>query len=258
VTFSADQALFISFCIFALGQFIQSVEWLRTPELWSSSGAFRRGLGTKSFQLVLVFRILIAFSVIFLWQNPLSTNTIPLTLLMTALWLCQWAIYFKFQGGPSGGSDSMQNLLLSAFLVEQLNQSLWGGNKMVTLGCVYFIGLQSLISYFVAGLSKWKKSEWRSGQALRAFLQITIYKTPKWMNSLCKKDVFVCGLSWILMLFEVGFPIVIFSRPELAERFLILGLLFHLANAYWLGINRFLYAWVATYPCVLFMVKNLH
>jgi hypothetical protein len=52
-----------------------------------------------------------------------------------------------------------------------------------------------------------------------------------------------------VILFECGFPLALL-RPELSLVFLGGGLLFHLLIAYQLQLNRFFWAWLATYPAV--------
>ena len=64
------------------------------------------------------------------------------------------------------------------------------------------------------------------------------------------------SMGWAVMVFELVFPLALFSQPAL---FIALGLamLFHLANAYFFGLNRFVFAWLAAYPSLLWFQDKL-
>jgi hypothetical protein len=63
--------------------------------------------------------------------------------------------------------------------------------------------------------------------------------------------------SWLVIVFECAFPLVLWVRPQGAALLLACGLAFHLCNALVLGLNRFLWAWLAGYPALLFWSGQL-
>ena len=64
------------------------------------------------------------------------------------------------------------------------------------------------------------------------------------------------ALTWTTLLMECTFPIVLVSGPAVASVYLLLGISFHLAISYFLGLNTFVWAWVATYPAILHVVST--
>ena len=56
----------------------------------------------------------------------------------------------------------------------------------------------------------------------------------------------------MIILFEIAFPLVLILPWEGKLLLLSIGLLFHITNAVVLGLNRFIWAWSATYPALLY------
>ena len=60
------------------------------------------------------------------------------------------------------------------------------------------------------------------------------------------------------MLFEMLFPLALLGAAYL-QAALILAALFHLASACLFGLNRFLWIWLASYPCLIwFQQRAMH
>jgi hypothetical protein len=57
--------------------------------------------------------------------------------------------------------------------------------------------------------------------------------------------------GWLVMLFEVIFPIVFVAPAPIVAVLLMVGLAFHLGCAVLMGLNSFVWAFPATYLCVL-------
>jgi len=62
--------------------------------------------------------------------------------------------------------------------------------------------------------------------------------------------------GWAVMLFELTFPLALLQREWLFAA-LLLAALFHIANACLFGLNRFVWAWIATYPALLWLQARL-
>lgn len=167
------------------------------------------------------------------------------------LLLTQLAIGARFRGTFNGGSDSMTMVLLLGLSVAALPGV---GATGVRAGLGYIVA-QLVLSYFIAGVVKLRRPEWRRGVALAAFLAEPRYAAPRWISSV------VAGpggalVSWCVIAFEVGFPLALL-RPEAALVATLLGSLFHLGNAMAFGLNRFFFTWLAAYPALLFFSAAL-
>jgi hypothetical protein len=58
--------------------------------------------------------------------------------------------------------------------------------------------------------------------------------------------------AWSVIIVECAFPLVVIAPFPLMVVLLSLGMLFHLLCAVIMGLNSFLWAFVATYPALVF------
>lgn len=152
-----------------------------------------------------------------------------------------WAINLRWRGIFNGGSDTMTMQIL---IVGLWTMFFAGNPTLVNVG-LFYLAAQTVLSYFVAGWVKLTNSEWRSGKALPRFLEHSGYRSK-----------FPLLLSWGIIVFECTFPLALFS-PSLALTYCGLGAFFHLLNAYVLGLNRFFWVWIATYPAIWFTAHTI-
>lgn len=160
----------------------------------------------------------------------------PFALSLAIMLVTTWLIAWRWRGTFNGGSDTMTVHILAAGVVHSWVPE-W------EYGCLIFVALQITLSYFVAGLAKLSQPEWRNGEALRKFLGRAGRPVSPEAS---------LPLSWLIMLFEVGFPLAIFSPYP----FVILGVAFNLANVYIFGLNRFFWVWLAGYPAFLLLAAK--
>ncbi len=205
-------------------------------EVWSIDYSF------LNLKIVSVIQIL--FSMIsFFWPHPIFYSVLFITQLLVCL---------RFRGTYNGGSDMMFFVVLTG-LIFALSAS---NEKIQRLGFIY-ICIHTIFSYFKAGFVKALHSDWRSGQALPAFLERSVYsdvqKFGRWLRSKPKLSVFLC---WLTFLFEISVLGILF-HPKLAPYYFLLALGFHFLIYFSFGLNRFFWAWVAAWPAVLFSIGLL-
>ncbi|MEM1139686.1 MAG: HTTM domain-containing protein, partial [Pseudomonadota bacterium] len=63
-------------------------------------------------------------------------------------------------------------------------------------------------------------------------------------------------MAWLIIIFELIFPLALLSQPLLIAA-LVLAAVFHLANGVLFGLNRFIWAWIASYPSVLWLQNRI-
>lgn len=208
-------------------------EYLPAPAL----SALDTCLSYPGFVVLLVLRL--CFSI---W---IAISIHPVALL--GAFLTTLLIAVRWRGSFNGGSDFMNLIVLSALCIAAFFRS----NASVAIACLWYIAVQTCTSYFIAGIIKLKKKNWRSGKALSGFLSTTVY-SPDPMSSAIAGNPLVCALfSWAVMIFECAFPLALLS-PSLCSIAISLALLFHLGNFYFFGLNRFVLSWAAAYPALLF------
>lgn len=236
---------------------LQSIEFLLIRRTFSNTGIWQSSILKSDFE---VFPKFISTLLEYLLSYNKFIYIICLRLLLSILLfsiaspiiyglliIIALLISLRWRGTFNGGSDYMTLIVLIAMFIASLSS-----NPKFQNAAVYYLCFQVASSYFLAGLVKIKNRDWRTGKALKAFLQNTIYLD----NSVSK---FLIGSNKLLRLFaiitiawELSFPLA-FVNLNFAIVYLSIGFLFHLANAYLLGLNRFLFIWVATYPAVFYI-----
>lgn len=156
----------------------------------------------------------------------------------------------RFGGSIGGGSDSMFFQVQVGLLVASLGVV---NPALVRIG-LGWIAAQSVLSYFIAGGAKLRNRDWRNGVAMANLLRTegpyVLFRPARVVGN---SRTLCVALSWALVLFELVFPFVLLLPWEAKLVVLAAGFLFHLANAAVLGLNRFVWAWSATYPALLFV-----
>lgn len=192
-------------------------------------------LGTRLLLALLLLGIAGGSALHLFYVAPYQNN-----LLVFLLFMLSAIVYIRGRGTVHGGSDFMtlailQGLLLSQFFIESPGLSKCG---------LMYIALQNIVSYFIAGVAKIRNANWRTGLAFRGILAGTLnIQIP------IPVSLFV---TWGLLIFELSFPICLISQ-KVCSVFIAIAFSFHLANAYFLGLNRFVWAWLASYPALFFM-----
>lgn len=170
---------------------------------------------------------------------------LPGFLIFLFLLFSSLAICIRWRGTFNGGSDYMTVVILSALTVS----SAFPDSEVVAQGALYYIVIHLCFSYVISGFAKLGSSEWRRGSALLAFIDAGTFSAPESIRRLLSSSFPAFVLSWTIVLFECAFPLSLVNR-EICLVFLLLGFAFHLANAYFLGLNRFLFTWLAAYPAL--------
>jgi hypothetical protein len=128
---------------------------------------------------------------------------------------------------------------------------------LVTSACLWFVALQACLSYVTAGVAKLRNQGWRSGSGLVSVATATTLGVPPRVARLLREHQRLAGLlTRFTILMECAFPLLLVLPAPLGFVFIAWGLLFHLAIARLLGLNKFFWAWVATYPALLFAVQH--
>ena len=156
----------------------------------------------------------------------------------------------RFQGPYNGGSDRMGTLILFCLCLAHWLPERWREMALA------YLAVQLVLSYFISGQVKIVNRSWRSGLALQDVFRFSAYPVSEDLRRLADRPRLLWAMSWAVMGFEVAFPIGL-----LDQRLLITGLaiaaLFHLANACLFGLNRFLWAWIAAYPSILWFQARM-
>jgi hypothetical protein len=137
-----------------------------------------------------------------------------------------------------------------------------GGDNIATLALLYMIGIlpagagadrgslrawihnlavlaviiQVCIVYFVAGFMKIQGETWHNGTALFLISQVEWFSTPSTRGAFAHPVIATAG-AYSTMLFQIWFPLALFSRFKLA--FVAVAMLFHIGIAVTMGLLTF-------------------
>jgi hypothetical protein len=194
----------------------------------------------KPYTALLWVRLALAMALMF---GHMGLSSAVLLFLIALLLLLRW------RGAFNGGSDFMTLVaitgLLLAYTVGALTDSTLGWRAGF-----WYISLQTITSYFVSGWVKLFRPEWRSGRAMTLFLDTGIYG-PLPAQSLFRHPIVARACSWSFTLWEGCFPLALLD-VRLACLFCAVAALFHFLVFLFFGLNRFFWAWIATFPAVVY------
>jgi hypothetical protein len=170
---------------------------------------------------------------------------------LTGLALLSLVMLRRFQGPYNGGADRMGILALWC-----LTLSRWLPTEAAREMAFGYLGVQLILSYFIAGWVKISNPDWRNGTALRQVFAFSAYPASEGLRDWARRPKILLLMSWTVMLFELAFPLTLASRPSLAFG-LVFAAMFHLMNACLFGLNRFFWTWLAVYPAILWLQGRL-
>ncbi|MFZ9596030.1 MAG: hypothetical protein ACO3A2_08130 [Bdellovibrionia bacterium] len=245
-------------------------QWLWPWEILKSEFEFLPKFVQKILNLTLCddhFRHTLQIAWVLSWVSLMN----PHPLIFGSLLGLQILVLLRWRGTYNGGSDFMTLVVLSSVGLGSLDSGLeWltlsrglqGSFQKLALGV---IAIQACSSYWISGLAKVRRKNWRTGVALRGFLKHSLYEMPAFFSPppkgdergsffLSPKVTFLLSLGVLLL--ELGFPLVLIS-PQFLWPALVLGGVFHLGNALFLGLNRFILPWCATYPALIYFSSKL-
>jgi hypothetical protein len=146
------------------------------------------------------------------------------------------------------GSDS-QLLLITC---TAISLTLLSDTPVATGYCLHFLTLQLCLAYFAAGLHKLRSREWRDGSALPGILSARLFGFPALAPWLGRRGWLSRPLCWGVIAWEMSFPLVLVAPREVGWFYFSCGVLFHLSTAFAMGLNKFVWAFVALYPAAIY------
>ena len=194
----------------------------------------------KPYIALLLLRLALAMALMF---GLIGLSGAILLFLIALLLLLRW------RGAFNGGSDFMTLVAISGLLLAHTAGALTDMSLGWRAG-FWYISLQTISSYFVSGWVKLLRPEWRSGRAMTLFLDTGIYG-PLPSRSIFRHPVLARVCSWSFTVWEGCFPLALLD-VRLAWLFCAVAALFHFLVFVFFGLNRFFWAWIATFPAVLY------
>ncbi|MEN0038999.1 MAG: HTTM domain-containing protein [Cellvibrio sp.] len=181
----------------------------------------------------------------------LLTAGIQPLLVETALVVTSIILIRRFRGPYNGGSDTMTMLVLGCLWLSHLAPSRYW--QEIAVG---YLAIQLILSYFQSGWVKVVNAQWRSGEALQQVFAVSAYPVSHQVRLLARRPALLLYMSWAVIIFELVFPLALLHQTLLIIALVVAGL-FHLANAWLFGLNRFFWIWPAAYPIIIWFQSRL-
>lgn len=181
---------------------------------------------------------------------PVRHNTARM-LANTYLAATQVVIYPRHLYGTDG-SDQVSFVVQSAAALGRA-----GGTDATRKAAVQFIGAQTVLSYGASGWAKLPGPAWRSGDALVKIMRTQTYGDEWFFEKIQRMPVAARVLCHSVLALECTFPLLLLRRGKYIDLGLATMGMFHLANARFMGLSRFAWAFMSTYPAVRALAQGM-
>ena len=227
---------------------IYSWDLLRTDKRWTAigpaSGLVAMLFSPRFFSLLMVLQAAVAIFVLAVPAGP------ALPFAIAALLLFRSAGNVRHKYGLDGSDQMTTIVLISLFL--------WyaAPGPLAKQVAIWFIAFQSVLAYVSAGIAKVISTQWRSGSAVRDIVNTRTYGNRLAVQVFDRWPALKPIACWGVILFECSFPLALLS-PKLAIAYFAFGAAMHLGIAAAMGLNNFLWAFIATYPAIYIAAQDL-
>jgi hypothetical protein len=173
-----------------------------------------------------------------------ALSPVVLLLLLGSLLAVQWR---RTLGGD--GAEQMSILIVLAAVLAFVPAE----SETVARIAAVFLVAQLVLSYATAGVVKLVSPIWRSEPILARILGTHRFGSSVLAGYLQRHPKLCVLAQWSVITLELGFVVALLLPLPGLLGFLLAGLCFHIACAVLMGLNTFLWAFPATYPCVYAM-----
>lgn len=178
----------------------------------------------------------------------LGTITVGWCFVASATLYARWR-----RGFGDDGSDQMLTIMSVTFALALL---LRGGDGVLEAGLL-FIGAQACLAYTAAGVAKLVSPVWRGGHAIPGVVATRTYGLRPLSTLVRSIPGLALILCWGTIAFESSFVLAPFLPSVLLLGLLATAAAFHVGTALVMGLNGFLWAFVATYPAIVFLNQTV-
>ncbi len=259
---STDACLLWSARLVSVGLVISCLEYVAERRVLSDHGLIDWELGRTRSRSGIVGPVARLLSLLLRYPNVLALVGCRLVLAVIMMvggpegWIVAvpafaLAILFGVRS-PYGkdGADHMSNIVLGALATATLVPQ-----PMVKAAAVAFIGLQCALSYAIAGIAKLPERQWRNGEHLCGILGTECYGLKPLAQRLHRVPTLARALSLGILFWESTFILGMLAPRPVALTYLGLGVAFHLANAVFMGLNSFVWPFLAAYPGLFYWLE---
>jgi len=192
--------------------------------------------------LVLISLQIVAVLLIGVFLESRRLFIIPISILTVTLVLMG-------ASGKNGrnGADQMSTLIFSSLFLALLSD-----NVLVWKAELWFLALQLNLAYLTSGILKVRKKGWWDGSYLLLAIRTQLYGNEPVWRTFRKHPRLLSLMSKVVLLLECGFFITLLLPLRYSWPIFLAGILFHIANAVAMGLNTFVWSYLALYPAAAY------
>jgi hypothetical protein len=248
--------------IASLGAAVSTMEWvwgwrqLKDDGLfsWQVIGARNLTVGSGFLALcidwLLSFRpfvslLIVRVALLICLPYAIWSNRRPVLVLLAIL-ISSLLLHLRSPWGMDG-SDQMLTQIFGALFLGFL-----AGSPLAFKASLWFIAGQSCLSYVTAGIAKAISKDWQGGKVVFGIFNTRTYGYEPIARILLNQEGLTKALTWGAVAMECSFPLALLAGFPGCLVFVAWGFSFHLMNAVVMGLNSFFWAFVATYPAVIY------
>jgi hypothetical protein len=251
----------------SLGLALASLEFLAQPEIFADTGLLswqversrHKWTASKAadfldylfkppgIYLIYQLRLAAALALINPWTSK-RTRDIAVAYIAATNYL----LHFRIRYGTDG-TEHMSLLTYATLTASRI----FSKDEKAKEACAWFLAGQTNLSYFAAGLSKLVGAPWRNGMAMPGIFRTTVYGDKRVYELLKKRPKLAKAAGWAVVVSELAMPLMMAAPKLPAWGMLGMGASFHVGNALFMGLNRFVYSFVGTYPAIVHVAKNM-
>ena len=203
-----------------------------------------RLFGARGFAALQAARLLAGLTLMFLFAHPVAR---PAALLLATV--AAGLTHLRQFGLGVIGGDRMRLCVLGALTLRELALD----SELATQGALWFIAGQCVLAYCTSGVLKWRQAgEWRQGTALALLFRQEFMGDVRLAGWLAAHPAVNRAATWSVLALEIAFPLALLGGVPLAVVFVTGAFLMHLGIGHFMGLAPFLWAFLASYPAVLF------
>lgn len=222
---------------------------LRQSSRLRGDGPVARALGAlfgaHGFAALQIVRLLAGLALVLAVAHPVAR---PAALFVATVAACLTNLR-QFGVGVIGG-DRMRLVVLGALTLRELAPD----SELAARATLWFIAAQCALAYCISGLLKcWRTPEWRNGTALGLLLSDGFMRDRRLADWLAAHPRVSRTATWGVLALEVLFPLALLGGTPVAVVFVAGAFLMHLGIGHFMGLAPFLWAFLASYPAVLFV-----
>ena len=262
-------ALLLTAILLGIGASVSTLEWLAIRPQLAAGGLlsfdvlgsrrplagpglraalFRRALGYRTFCLILVARLI---ALVALPPVIAVDARAPVVGLLAVVLISGFLLHARSPYGLDG-SDQMTTQIYAAVFLALLVGG-WGALGVA----LWYVAAQSALSYFTSGTAKLISPMWRRGEVSYRVFNTRSYGYEPVARFLRERPGMSRALDRTVIAAEMSFPLCLLVGYPVVLAFLTWGILFHLVNAAVMGLNSFFWAFIATYPAVLYVATTI-